>query len=90
MPSRANSNSAAERAGTTACATCRRPCPQRLLPPPRGVGRPPGRMDAGAYVLKPFTAAEAKELPLLLDVADAVETLIDHGLLAAQQKYHAR
>ena len=48
-------------------------------------------MDAAAYVLKAFSAAEAKELPLLLDdAADDVETHIDHGLLAAQLKYHAR
>ena len=32
-----------------------------------GVGRPPGRMDAASYVLKPFTATEGKELPFLLD-----------------------
>jgi PTH1 family peptidyl-tRNA hydrolase len=56
-----------------------------------GVGRPPGRMDAATYVLKPFSTAEAKELPLLVDTAaDAIETLVDHGLLEAQQKYHSR
>ncbi|ALU39646.1 peptidyl-tRNA hydrolase [Kocuria flava] len=56
-----------------------------------GVGRPPGRMDTAAYVLKPFSSTEAKELPFLLDdAADAVEHLIDHGLLEAQQKFHAR
>lgn len=56
-----------------------------------GVGRPPGRMDAASYVLKPFSSPEAKELPLLLDdAADAVEILVEQGLLEAQQKYHAR
>ncbi|GEO94613.1 aminoacyl-tRNA hydrolase [Kocuria turfanensis] len=56
-----------------------------------GVGRPPGRMDAASYVLKPFSSTEAKELPFLLDdAADAVEHLLDHGLLEAQQKFHAR
>ena len=56
-----------------------------------GVGRPPGRMDAATYVLKPFSSTEAKDLPLLVDTAaDAVETLVDHGLLEAQQKYHSR
>lgn len=56
-----------------------------------GVGRPPGRMDAASYVLKPFSSTEAKELPFLLDdAADAVETLVEHGLLEAQQKFHAR
>ncbi|STX04958.1 aminoacyl-tRNA hydrolase [Kocuria rosea] len=56
-----------------------------------GVGRPPGRMDAASYVLKPFSSTEGKELPFLLDdAADAVEHLIENDLLEAQQKYHAR
>ncbi|MCM3687825.1 aminoacyl-tRNA hydrolase [Kocuria rosea] len=56
-----------------------------------GVGRPPGRMDAATYVLKPFATTEAKELPFLLDdAADAVEALVEQGLLEAQQKYHSR
>ena len=54
-----------------------------------GIGRPPGRMDAAVYVLRDFTAAERKELPLLLDRgADATETLISKGLAAAQNSYH--
>ena len=54
-----------------------------------GIGRPPGRMDAAVYVLRDFTAAERKELPLLLDrCADATETLITKGLAAAQNSYH--
>ena len=54
-----------------------------------GIGRPPGRMDAAVYVLRDFTAAERKELPLLLDrCADATETLITKGLAAAQHSYH--
>jgi PTH1 family peptidyl-tRNA hydrolase len=56
-----------------------------------GVGRPPGRMDAASFVLKPFSTTEVKELPFLLDdAADAVEHLVEHGLLEAQQKFHAR
>ena len=56
-----------------------------------GVGRPPGRMDAASYVLKPFSSTEVKELPFLLDdAADAVEHLVENGLLEAQQKFHAR
>ncbi|MFI7744885.1 aminoacyl-tRNA hydrolase [Kocuria rhizosphaericola] len=56
-----------------------------------GVGRPPGRLDAASYVLKPFSSTEGKELPFLLhDAADAVEHLVENGLLEAQQKFHSR
>jgi peptidyl-tRNA hydrolase, PTH1 family len=55
-----------------------------------GIGRPPGRMDPAAYVLRDFTAAERKDLPFLVDrAADATEALIVTGLDAAQNIYHA-
>lgn len=55
-----------------------------------GIDRPPGRMDAAAYVLKDFSSAERKELPFLLDAAaDAVELLLEKGLTDAQQVVHA-
>jgi len=55
-----------------------------------GIGRPPGRMDPAAFVLRDFTAAERKDLPFLIDRgADATETLIAQGLAAAQNYYHA-
>jgi peptidyl-tRNA hydrolase, PTH1 family len=55
-----------------------------------GIGRPPGRMDAAAFVLRDFSAAERKELPPLIDRgADAVETLLSKGLAAAQNTFHA-
>ena len=55
-----------------------------------GIGRPPGRMDAAAFVLRDFSAAERKELPLVIDRgADAVETLLSKGLAAAQNTFHA-
>lgn len=39
-----------------------------------GVGRPPGRMDPAAYVLKPFAKTERAEVDLLTeDAADVVE-----------------
>lgn len=39
-----------------------------------GIGRPPGRMDPAAFVLKPFTRQEAGDLPFLLaDAADEIE-----------------
>jgi len=54
-----------------------------------GIGRPPGRMDPAVFVLRDFTAAERKELPLLVDrCADATETLITKGLAEAQNIYH--
>ena len=55
-----------------------------------GIGRPPGRMDPADYVLRDFSAAERKLLPLVLErAADAVETLISRGLAAAQNDFHA-
>jgi peptidyl-tRNA hydrolase, PTH1 family len=54
-----------------------------------GIGRPPGRMDPAAFVLRDFTAAERKELPYLIDrSADAVEALLSSGLAAAQNAFH--
>jgi peptidyl-tRNA hydrolase, PTH1 family len=55
-----------------------------------GIGRPPGRMDVAAFVLKDFSAAERKELDYFVDrAADAVEALITAGLERAQNTYHA-
>lgn len=55
-----------------------------------GIGRPSGRQDPADWVLDPFGAAERKNLPILVgDAADAVEQLVDEGLLAAQQKHHS-
>ena len=54
-----------------------------------GVGRPPGRMDPADYVLRDFTAAERKALPVDLEnAADAVESLISIGLLETQNRLH--
>jgi PTH1 family peptidyl-tRNA hydrolase len=54
-----------------------------------GIGRPPGRMDPAAYVLKDFSAPERKDLPLEVDrAADAVESLLSKGLTAAQNEFH--
>lgn len=56
-----------------------------------GIGRPPGRMDPADFVLRDFSAAERRELPLLIDrAADAVETLLQDGLVAAQNVYNTR
>lgn len=54
-----------------------------------GIGRPPGRMDPAAYVLRDFSAPERRELPLVLQrAADAVEMLLTDGLAAAQNAFH--
>jgi PTH1 family peptidyl-tRNA hydrolase len=54
-----------------------------------GIGRPPGRMDAAAYVLQNFSGSEREVLPnLISDAADAVELIASDGLTAAQLKYH--
>ncbi len=54
-----------------------------------GIGRPPGRMDPADYVLRDFTAAERKELPVDLEhAADAVEMLLQLGLLETQNRLH--
>ncbi|MDP9864983.1 PTH1 family peptidyl-tRNA hydrolase [Streptosporangium brasiliense] len=55
-----------------------------------GIGRPPGRMDAAAYVLRDFATAERKDLAFLVDrAADVVESLIGSGLEATQNTFHA-
>jgi PTH1 family peptidyl-tRNA hydrolase len=54
-----------------------------------GIGRPPGRMDPADYVLRDFSAAERKDLPVDLErAADAVELLVEQGLLATQNQLH--
>lgn len=56
-----------------------------------GIGRPPGQQDAADFVLKPFAKAERDALGVLLeDAADAAESLVDEGLLNAQQRFHGR
>lgn len=56
-----------------------------------GIGRPPGRMDPAAYVLRDFSAAERTDLGVYLEqAADAVESLMRHGLTATQNEMHAR
>lgn len=55
-----------------------------------GVGRPPGRQDAAAYVLENFNSRERPELGTILEqAADATELLLQHGVEAAQNTVHA-
>ncbi len=54
-----------------------------------GIGRPPGRMDAAAYVLQNFPKPEEKELPFLLDtVTKAIECFLDSGIEIAMNKFN--
>jgi len=54
-----------------------------------GIGRPPGRMDAADHVLRGFSGAERKELPVVLgEAADAVESLVTLGLESTQNAYN--
>jgi PTH1 family peptidyl-tRNA hydrolase len=54
-----------------------------------GIGRPPGSMDAAAFVLRDFGTVERKELELNIDrAADAVEALLAEGLERAQNSYN--
>lgn len=56
-----------------------------------GIGRPPGRMNAADYVLRPFATAEQENLALHIDsAADAVESLIEHGLTTTQNRFHQK
>jgi peptidyl-tRNA hydrolase, PTH1 family len=55
-----------------------------------GIGRPPGRMDPAAFVLKDFGAAEREDLPFHVDrAADAVEALVTDGLVRAQNEFNS-
>lgn len=54
-----------------------------------GVGRPPGRQDPAAYVLRNFSAVQHAELGPHVDrAADAVEALIGEGLASAQNLFN--
>ena len=54
-----------------------------------GVGRPLGRMDAAAYVLRDFDTAEQAELPDVLDrAAKAIETFVADGIGVAMNTHN--
>ena len=54
-----------------------------------GVGRPHGSTEVHDHVLKGFSAAERKELPfLVVEAADAVESLISKGLEPTQAAFN--
>ena len=54
-----------------------------------GIGRPPGRMDAAAYVLQDFPSGDLEELSLSLDRgAEAVLVFVTQGLVTAMNQYN--
>lgn len=55
-----------------------------------GVGRPPGRQEPASWVLKPFPAAERRELDLhVVRAADVVESLVTEGLERTQSTFNS-
>jgi PTH1 family peptidyl-tRNA hydrolase len=56
-----------------------------------GIGRPPGRMEAAAYVLQAFSQKEAQEVAELLDkAADAALTWVTDGLDMAMNRFNGK
>ena len=54
-----------------------------------GIGRPPGRQDPAAFVLKPFASSERAELPELIErAADATCSVITDGLERTQSLFN--
>jgi PTH1 family peptidyl-tRNA hydrolase len=55
-----------------------------------GVGRPPGRMEAAAYVLQDFSQSEEAELALIRRQAvEALLSFVTQGIAAAMNAYNA-
>jgi peptidyl-tRNA hydrolase, PTH1 family len=55
-----------------------------------GIGRPMGEQDPADFVLKAFSKVEQKELGEFISrSADAVESLINHGLELTQQNFNS-
>jgi PTH1 family peptidyl-tRNA hydrolase len=55
-----------------------------------GIGRPMGEQDPADFVLKAFSKVEQKELgDFISRSADAVESLINHGLELTQQNFNS-
>jgi len=54
-----------------------------------GIGRPPGRMDAAAYVLQNFSRDDLQSISEILDHgADAALAFVSHGLNKAMNEYN--
>ncbi|MCU0499243.1 MAG: aminoacyl-tRNA hydrolase [Anaerolineae bacterium] len=56
-----------------------------------GIGRPPGRMEAAAYVLHPFEGDDAITMRLVIDhAANAVETWLKSGIDLAMTRHNGK
>src|SRR6476620_12165631 len=56
-----------------------------------GIGRPPGRREGAAFVLRSLTNAEWREVPTICEPpADATELLVSQGLEPGERAVHAR
>jgi PTH1 family peptidyl-tRNA hydrolase len=54
-----------------------------------GIGRPPGQMDAAAYVLQKFGSADQEELDFILRRAvEAIEVFVRNGLDPAMNQFN--
>ena len=54
-----------------------------------GIGRPPGQMEAAAYVLQPFSTQDQAELPVVLDQAvKAIMVFIEFGIDEAMNQFN--
>jgi len=54
-----------------------------------GIGRPPGQMDAAAYVLQIFSTQDQAELPVVLDQAvKAIMVFIEFGIDEAMNQFN--
>lgn len=54
-----------------------------------GIGRPPGRMDAAAYVLQDFSKDEMESLNFLLErAAEAVLAFVSEGLQGSMNRFN--
>ena len=54
-----------------------------------GIGRPPGKMDAAAYVLQNFSKSEKEILKITIDKAvKAVQTFISYDIETAMNKFN--
>ena len=55
-----------------------------------GIDRPPGRMGAADYVLKPFSGQQSEVIANMLPlVADAIETVVREGIVTAMDKFNS-